>query len=95
MPSTGSAVMQKVLIRKRRRTQEEQQKDSYYIYEVAVLFRDSLDKLNREMKQLEDGFHNVGKWFRDFRKELSRLFESPESTGRQEAVLIVSDSYSA
>lgn len=86
IPNPAAYVMQKVLIRKQRRPKESMAKDCYYIYEVSVIFRKSMDCLHEEFQALSNEFHK--KWSTDFKSTFQRLFAEETSEGVTSAVRV-------
>jgi hypothetical protein len=83
-------VIQKALIRKDRRSRESRRKDSYYIYEIAVLFRDAMGRLAQEAGGLS--FAGKAKRLKAALETLHNLFAHPAAEGVVETVDIASDS---
>jgi hypothetical protein len=85
IPNPVSYVMQKVLIRSRRAGGERRKKDSYYIYEAALLFR-APGCLEAWARGLVGRF--PAKWGRDFASQAALLYGHENAEGIQEAVEI-------
>ena len=78
VPNPTAYVVQKILIRDQRRRAESRAKDCYYIYEVSVVFRDSLAALGREYAMLQD---LPAPWLRRFKKGVRSLFRDEHAEG--------------
>jgi hypothetical protein len=95
VPNPTSYIMQKILIRRREgRRYSGLRKDCYYIYEIAVMFRDVLPGLAAIAGRLErgEGIGPVGKsWTRRFRADLGRLFADPGAEGPVSAASVHRD----
>jgi hypothetical protein len=78
VPNPAAYVVQKVLIRGPRRSAQSAAKDCYYIYEISVIFRESLDALTQESAALKKEFQP---WLRSFSKKAGKLFAGPDAEG--------------
>lgn len=83
VPNPAAYVLQKVLIRDQGRPAESKAKDCYYIYEVSVLFRDSLSTLAEEYERLRTF---PSSWFTRFKREASLLFRDEHAEGPTSAL---------
>jgi hypothetical protein len=83
VPNPVSYIMQKLLIRSRRRSSARRAKDSYYIYEIAVLFRNALPALTANAQKLSQQV--PAKWSRDYIGLAETLFGHLRAEGTQEA----------
>jgi hypothetical protein len=79
-------VVQKALIRDQGRASEKKAKDCYYMYEVAVLFRNALDDLHRASRSLRKRV--VKPWVTKYERDLRRLFATPHWEGCIAAVRV-------
>ncbi len=78
VPNPAAYVVQKVLIRDQRRKTESLAKDCYYLYEVAVVFRDNLAALGREYAGLQDF---PAPWLRRAERTMRALFRDEHAEG--------------
>lgn len=83
IPTPYCYVMQKVLIRDQGRTAVKRAKDLFYIYEVASIFRNSLQELAKERKSVETEF--AAKWSQRFRRSIAELFRDVNAPGTLDA----------
>ena len=88
LPNPSAYVVQKVLIRDERREDLSAAKDCYYIFEVSVIFRDCLETLAKEYRELEKTF---SAWVRKFKKSAAILFASDSSEGPALALRVFQD----
>ena len=86
IPNPVSYVMQKVLIRSRRVGHQKQAKDSYYIYEVSLLFR-TPGSIHRIAEGVRSG-RFPAKWGKEFFKQAAILYGHENAEGVQEAVAV-------
>lgn len=78
VPNPAAYVVQKVLIRDQRRGSPSAAKDCYYIYEVSVIFRDTLDAIVEESAALKEKFKPC---LKKFLKMAGPLFAGPNAEG--------------
>jgi hypothetical protein len=93
IPNPVSYIMQKVLIRRQRKTPAKRAKDSYYIYEIAVLFRNALPALAAEAGNLPGCMPSP--WCRTYLKDVETLFGHMRAEGIQEAKAIADENHGA
>ncbi len=89
VPNPVGYVMQKVLIRSRRGVSAKRAKDSYYIYETAVLFRNALPMLTETAGQLAGCI--PARWFKDFVRLAGETFRHVNAEGIQEVLSIAEE----
>lgn len=89
IPNPVSYVMQKVLIRSRRGSSAKRAKDSYYIYETAVLFRNALSTVTDTARQVAGCIHT--KWRKDFVRLARETFGHTNAVGIQEALSVAEE----
>ena len=90
IPNPVAYVLQKALVRSKRREREKRAKDAYYIYEVAVLFRRSLDRLGKDAAAVRA--QAVPKWLQRAVAVLETIFRDANAEGVQEAERVAVDS---
>lgn len=88
IPNPAAYVVQKILIRRQRRLPAAMEKDCFYIYEIALLFRNAKDLLRDAYVSLDV----PAKWKGDFEADARRLFASPDSDGPVAAFALAQDS---
>jgi hypothetical protein len=84
IPNPVSYVLQKCLVRRQRRGQEKRDKDSYYIYDVALVFRNAMERMAQEAVGLRAAI--VRKWYHDAAGQLEHQFGHERAPGVLEAV---------
>ena len=77
-------MLQKCLVRRQRRSQEKRDKDSYYIYDVALVFRNAIERMAQEAVGLRAAI--VPKWYHDAAEQLEHPFGHESAPGVLEAV---------
>ena len=88
IPNPAAYVVQKVLIRDQRRSSQSAAKDCYYIYEVAVIFRNALDALAQEAASLRETFKP---WLKRFPKIADALFADENAEGPVSALQVFTE----
>jgi hypothetical protein len=78
LPNPMAYVAQKILINARRQESVSKAKDFYYIYEISVIFRDYLDALATDCRNLERTFRTQ---IRDFKRKAAICFASSSAEG--------------
>ena len=86
VPNPAAYVVQKVLIRDQRRPPESMAKDCFYLFEIAVVFRDALDRLAEEYAELSGRFPR--RWLQRFEGEARRLFADRDAEGAVAAMRV-------
>lgn len=95
VPSPTAYFVQKVLIRSQNRARPLMEKDCYYLYEVAVLFRDAHVELGAAFKSMQARSSTWAKWLIKYQREADRLFQSATAEGPTAAVRVYRDTFSA
>lgn len=88
IPNPTAYIVSKILIRDEYRKPASMMKDFFYIYEVSVIFRDSLSALKEEYERL----CCVPKWKKRFVRNVEHLFSSEMGEGPISAVKVFNDS---
>ncbi len=83
VPNPVGYVMQKVLVRTRRASLQKRKKDSYYMYETALVFR-AAGRIRREAQSLAGQFPT--KWGKRFAQDAAALYGHENAEGVQDAV---------
>lgn len=78
LPNPMAYVAQKILINAQRRESASKAKDFYYIYEISVIFRDYLDTLEMNCRNLERTFRTQ---IRNFKGKAAICFANSSSEG--------------
>ena len=81
IPNPVSYIMQKILIRSRRTSSGKRAKDSYYIYELALLLRNACPTLTGEARRLR----MPSAWKRDYLTGVNELLGHDNAEGIQDA----------
>ncbi len=84
IPNPAAYVVQKVLIRDRQREEAAKRKDCYYIYTIAVMFREAIDVLQKCFQAVSAEIHP--RWVKRFRCQLAELFADASAEGPDAAV---------
>lgn len=92
VPNPAAYVVQKVLIREQRRSAQSVAKDCYYIYEISVIFRDSLDLIAQESNELRKEYKP---WFKKFPPMTEDLFASENAEGVVSALRVFKETRAA
>lgn len=88
-PNPAAYVVQKVLIRDQRRSEPSAAKDCYYIYEISIIFRDSLDAIAKETTELKSRYSS---WMKKFPKIAETLFADKNAAGPVSAIKVYNES---
>ena len=92
VPNPAAYVVQKVLIRDQRRSAQSVAKDCYYIYEVSVIFRDSMDYIAQESNELRIKYKA---WLKKFPTMAGALFASENAEGTVSALRVFKETRAA
>jgi len=86
IPNPVGYAMQKVLARGKRMKSAKRAKDCCYIYEISVIFRDSLPVLTAEGGKITGAV--PAKWCRKYLEDAERLFGHVRAEGIQETMAV-------
>ena len=86
IPNPAAYIVQKVLIRNRPREAAAKQKDCYYIYTIAVTFREAIDVLQKCFQAVSTKIHS--RWVKRFQREFGELFADAHARGPDAAMMV-------
>lgn len=93
VPNPAAYFVQKVLMRSQGRPRPLMEKDCYYLYEVAVLFRNAHVELRLAYESLKASSTAWAKWLTRFQDDAASLFSSAAAEGPTSAVRVYRDTF--